>query len=976
MKSLENLRLHFEGDLFTDSMVRKLYSTDASIYQELPLAVAIPKSAADLKQLIQLANEENIGLIPRTAGTSLAGQVVGSGIVVDVSKHFNKIVQINSEEKWVRVQPGVIRDELNRELERHGLFFGPETSTSNRAMIGGMFGNNSCGSNSIFYGTTRDNVFSVSGFMSDGSEVTFGELSPAEFDSCRHSNATDLQTAAIKQIARLLSDKANRKQINDHFPKATVSRRNTGYAVDALLNAEPFGGTEPFNFCKMLTGSEGTLLLATEIKLRCHELPPENRSLLCAHFRSLKNAMLATQVAMRHPLFRCELIDRLVIEGARRNAALREAAMFFQDDPAAVLLIEVRSDSVEQARTLAETVAEEIRSSTLGYHFPILQNDQTDPIWNLRKAGLGVVGNVVGAEKPITVIEDTAVSIDDLPAYVDEIDQRLRQKHDSPCVFYGHAGAGEIHLRPVLNLKSEEGRKKLREIAEDVTAIVKKYKGSLSGEHGDGRLRGEFLEQMIGVENYQMLVEIKRLWDPNNIFNPGKIIEAPPLTNNLKHSEATHSSPKTIMNFESAGGFLQATEMCTGSGDCLKSHLSGGTMCPSYMATRAEKDSTRARANILRHALNDGFGKMAQAEVKQVMDLCLSCKACKSECPSNVDVAKLKTEFLQSYYNIHGIPFRVRGISLFHFANKAASLLPGIANFLARDLSFVTNRVLGVHPNRKLPRFRKSMVKWFEERNRFRPKSAQKLKPGKKVFLFCDEFTEFQDADIGITAIKLLERLGYEVVIPEHNESGRVPISLGLLRKARSIAEENVRLLGNLVSSACPLIGIEPSAILTLRDEYPDLVSPEFRSTAQDLARCSFSIEEFLVREFDTGKITRNEFDPKPKTIFLHGHCHQKALGTLGDTVRALQIPRNFQVKLIPAGCCGMAGSFGYMRENYDVSMQIGEMVLFPKIREIVKDNDAVICAPGTSCRHQIHDGTEYQALHPVEILADAIFDD
>lgn len=971
-RALEELKRDFEGELFTDSTVRKLYSTDASIYQELPLAVAIPKSKADLKLLIQFADKEGIGLIPRAAGTSLAGQVVGSGIVVDISKHFKEIIQTNSEEKWVRVQPGVIRDELNHHLKQHGLFFGPETSTSNRATIGGMFGNNSCGSNSIFYGTTRENVISVSGLMSDGSEVTFAELSKSDFAEWLARDKSDLQTQAMQQIATLLSSETNREQIRANFPESNVTRRNMGYAIDELLKAEVFGGNELFNFCKVLAGSEGTLFLATELKLRCHNLPAPNSSLLCAHFRSIKNALRATQIAIRHPIVRCELIDRLVIEGASRNTALRDAAAFFKDDPAAVLLIEVRDSRADQARNLTESIVSELSDNGLGYHFPILENEQTDPIWQLRKAGLGVVGNVVGDAKPVTVIEDTAVSVDVLPDYIEEIDRLLRDKYQSPCVFYGHAGAGEIHLRPILNLKNDVDRQKLRQIAEDVAVIVKKYNGSLSGEHGDGRLRSEFLEQMIGSENYQMMVAIKQLWDPNNIFNPGKIVDAWPLTKNLRQSFAADSTLETTLNFDSVGGFRRAAEMCTGSGDCLKTELSGGTMCPSYMATGEEKDSTRARANILRHAINDGFGKIAKVQVKEVMDLCLSCKACKSECPSNVDVAKLKAEFLQSYYDSHGTPLRVRAMSYWYAANNAASVLPRLANFFARDLSFITNRVLGIHQNRKLPRFRKSMINWFEERNRFR---REKGKSARKVFLFCDEFTEFHDSEVGIAAIELLERLGYEVMIPDHTESGRVPISLGLLRKARSIAEENVKQLGSVVSQNVPLVGIEPSAILTLRDEYPDLVRPEFREASTKLASCTFSIEEFLVRELDAGRFGRGEFTGEPKTIFLHGHCHQKALGTLGDTVRALQIPKNFRVKLIPSGCCGMAGAFGYKRENYEISMQVGELVLFPRIRAISDNKDAVISAPGTSCRQQIMHGTQQRTLHPVEILRDAISD-
>ena len=689
--ALRSLGETLNGAICIDEFTRTLYATDASVYQETPFAVAIPKTESDIRRLIEYANQFRIGLIPRTAGTSLAGQVVGSGIVVDVSRYFTQILEINPEQGWVRVQPGVIRDELNLALKPFGLMFGPETSTANRAMLGGMLGNNSCGSNSIVHGSTRDHTLEVRGFLSDGSEATFRALTNEEFASKCGSATPSLETRLYRESLELLADPATRAEIRGEFPKPDIHRRNTGYAVDLLMEASPLATSEelcnqPFNFCKLIAGSEGTLFFATELKLRCVPLPPPVAGLLCVHFKSVDEALRATQVAMNHSPHACELIDHFVLEGAARNLEHRENAAFVKGSPAAILLVEVRAQLRDDVFKQTDQIRRQLVSDSLGYDFPVIFGDEIRTAWELRRAGLGSVGNLPGDAKPVAVVEDTAVSIDDLPDFIAEFDRLLVQKYGLQCVHYAHAGAGEIHLRPILNLKTEAGNQQFRNIAIDVAHLVKKYRGSLSGEHGDGRLRAEFLELMVGSCNYELLKKVKQLWDPNGIFNPGKIVDAPPMNTQLRYQpEQLTPAYQTVLSFDDERGVVRAAELCNGSGDCRKTHLSGGTMCPSYMATRDEADTTRARANMLRHVLTnptDQERPFDSEELKQIMDLCLSCKGCKRECPSNVDLAKLKAEFLQGYYDAQGVPYRAKLIASFAENMKWASKVPWLYNWL------------------------------------------------------------------------------------------------------------------------------------------------------------------------------------------------------------------------------------------------------------------------------------------------------
>ena len=940
------------------------------------MAVAFPETEADIVTLVRYAHENRLSLIPRGAGTSLAGQVVGHGIVVDAGKHFNKILSLDVAQRTVRVEPGVVRNELNHYLLPHGLFFGPETSTANRAMIGGMMGNNSCGSNSLVYGSTREHLVAARGFLSDGSEVTFEAVSAETFATKCEGNS--LEADIYRKCRELLGEPSNRDLIKKHFPKRSIPRRNTGYALDLLMDADVFdpSSDKPFNLCKLIAGSEGTLFFGVEFTLDCAPLPPKHSALLCAHFENVDQALRSVLPALSHRPSGVELLDRHILEATKRNREQLKNRFFVEGDPGAILVVDIRRDDPAEVDAAIAAVAADIRAAGYGYAFPVLKGEDELKVWELRRAGQGLVSNTPGDSKPREVCEDTAVDVAELADYIAEFDTLMREKHGKECVYYAHAGSGELHTRPLFNLKTEEGLKTFRSVAEDVAALVKKYKGSLSGEHGDGRLRGEFIPLMVGEECFNLMRAIKTTFDPSNVFNPGKIIDAKPMDVDLRYGPAKPNPQyKTIFDFSESQGILRAAENCNGSGDCRKGPLAGGIMCPSYMATRNEKESTRARANILRHALThpiDTKNPFDNEEIKDVLDLCLSCKGCKSECPSNVDIAKLKAEFLQHYYDANGVPLRARLIANFAASSRLASLAPWVWNALfgtewSRRL---LNKLVGFHPNRTIPPMHGTTLRKWHSRSHPasripHPESRQ------RVYLFCDEFTNFNDVPVGQKTVQLLERLGYEVVIPKHLESARTWLSKGLIRKAKEIANANVRQLAPLITEDTPLIGIEPSAILCFRDEYIDLAEGELKTSARTLSEHCLMLDEFIIREFDAGRITSDQFVAREQLIKLHGHCFQKALASVVPTVRALQIPKGYKVHMIPSGCCGMAGSFGYEKEHYELSMQVGELVLFPTVRQ--QPADVIIAAPGTSCRHQIHDGTGRSALHPAEILFDAL---
>lgn len=958
---LAKLGSTIEGEIKTDHLHRVIYATDASVYRKLPLGVVYPKNQSDLRHIIHFANTNQISLIPRTAGTSLAGQCVGEGLVVDVSKHFNQIQHIDVANKTVTVQPGVIRDELNEALKSYGLFFGPNTSTSNRCMIGGMVGNNSSGTTSIQYGVTRDKVIEIECLLSDGTNAIFKEVDEKEYLDIAQQKT--LEGRIYKKLLSELSDTKQRQEIKDEFPKPSIHRRSTGYAVDELLDFKGFGGTaETVNLAKLLAGSEGTLAFSTSIKVQLDDLPPHESVMVTSHFKSVNESLEAVVVAMNHNLYTCELMDKVILDCTKDNREQAKNRFFLQGDPEAVLMLEVRANTTHKAEELANKLIEDLKTNNFGYYHPKIYKSDIKKVLDLRKAGLGLLGNIIGDKKAVACIEDTAVELADLPEFISEFSQ-IMEKYKQQAVYYAHAGAGELHLRPILNLKKGEDVKLFRKITTDTALLVKKYNGSFSGEHGDGIVRAEFIPLMIGESNYELLRRVKYTFDPNKILNIGKIVDAYSMDDNLRY-EVNRKEPEinTIQNFSDSQGILRLAEKCNGAGDCRKTSSAGGTMCPSYRATRDEKDTTRSRANVLREFLtnSDQDNRFNHPEIKESLDLCLSCKGCSSECPSNVDMAALKAEFLYQYQETNGYSFRSRLFANNAKYNKLGSLLPGITNlFLDSNLS---KKLMGVAEERDIPKLApKTLRSWF--------KQQQQSQYNKQVYLFCDEFTNFYDVEVGKDTLKVLNQLGYEVKLVKHEESGRSFISKGFLNEAKAIANNNVFIFKNIISEDTPLLGIEPSAILTFRDEYLRLADD--RTSAKNIAKYVYTLEEFLKRELDAGKIDKSQFTTERKDLKVHGHCHQKALSGTQASYAVLNIPKNYKVSILATGCCGMAGSFGYEKEHYELSMKVGEDTLFPAVRKM--SNETEIIAAGTSCRHQIFDGTKRIAKHPITILKEAL---
>jgi FAD/FMN-containing dehydrogenase/Fe-S oxidoreductase len=972
-KKFLDLAVSLDGDLHCDILTRTIYATDASIYREIPVAVAYPKNPDDVIKLVHFARKHKLSLIPRTAGTSLAGQVVGPGIVTDVTRYMNQILEINEKERFAWVEPGVVLDELNTELKKHGLFFGPETSTANRCMIGGMMGNNACGLHSLVYGSTRDHILAVKTVLSDGTKAEFSNLDKDAFEEkCKGES---LENKIYQEIFQIIGDPVNRDNIRIGYPDPSVPRRNTGYALDQLLDNEPFlPGGQPFNMCKLLAGSEGTLTFFTAIKLNLVDLPPAHQALICAHFPTLGDSMEANLVALKHGPTAVELMDSVVLDCTKTNHTQQPNRFFLVGEPRTILIIEFDEHTKEALDLKISETVEDLKSRGLGYAWPVVYGPDIKKVWELRKAGLGSLANIPGDQRSVTVIEDIAVPVARQGEYIAEMEE-LFASHGMTCVFHAHAGTGELHLRPLLNLKDPADVVRFKAIAAAAIPIVKKYRGSLSGEHGDGRLRASWIPVFLGEHNYQLIKRVKSVFDPENLFNPGKITAAPPMDEFLRNEPGVPTPDiATIQDFSGTLGIVRAAEKCNGSGDCRKSPQAKGSMCPSYQATLDERNTTRARANILREFLikPDRKNPFDHPEIFEILDLCLSCKACKSECPSNVDMAKLKAEFLQHWHDAHGLSFRTRFIAYMPSIYRLTQPFSTIINQLMR-IDFLANtfkRIAGFNTARSIPALAEKSLSHWVSRNLLTINPSTSSSKG-YVYLFTDEFTAYQESIIGIKTIKLLTVLGYQVKIAGQTISGRTFISKGLLRKARSVARENVGLYHNLISEEHPLIGIEPSAILGFRDEFPDLVGDDLKSKALEVGKYSMIIDEFLEREMRAGRISSVDFTTEKKEILLHGHCQQKAVASTSSTLYVLNFPENFACTEIPSGCCGMAGSFGFEKEHFELSMKVGELVLFPKVREAA--DNVLICASGMSCRHQIFDGTGKKALHPVEVLFDAL---
>ena len=964
-KNWKDLIATLKGEVRRDDLHQKIYATDASVYRRIPQGVVFPKNKEDISTILAFARKTGMGIIPRTAGTSLAGQCVGEGLVMDVSRHMNRILDFDPDKAQVRVEPGVIRDDLNRFLKPHGLFFGPNTSTANRCMIGGMVGNNSSGTTSIRYGVTRDKIIAIKVMLADG---TITEFRAQEVDEWRQE--CDREGAVghlFRKLNTLLSGNGVQERVEKEFPKPQIHRRNTGYAVDELLKSKVFSpeNSKKIHLGDLLAGSEGTLAITLEVCLQLDPLPPSKSAMVVTHYSSLASCLKDVQPLMEHRLYTCEMMDRIILDCTKNNLEQAENRAFVEGDPAALLMLELRSDTEEDLEKQLSGLSKQIEQSGNAYASPVLYGEEVNKALSLRKAGLGLLGNIVGDRKAVACIEDTAVALEDLDAFIAEFGT-LMEAFGQEAVYYAHAGAGELHLRPILNLKKEDDVVLFRKITRAVAELTKQYRGSFSGEHGDGIVRAEFIPIMIGDENYQLLKEIKTAFDPDGILNPGKIVDPYPMDEGLRYEVGrTEPEVNSFLSFEDSQGMLRAAEKCNGSGDCRKSAESAGAMCPSYQATKNEKDSTRARANALREYLTQQ--EITGEGLKEVLDLCISCKACARECPSNVDMAVLKSEVQFQYQEAEGYSLRNRLFAYSTQLNRLASQFPSFSNAIFSNslTSSFIKKVNGIAPKRQLPLVQAVNFEKAAQRISARHHSSFEHST---VVLYIDEFTQYLDTSIGQDALFLLNELGYAVELVR-GESGRTFLSKGFLKQARKCAERNLDKLTPYLEQGVPIVGIEPSALLSFRDEYRRFGLDESR--VAQLKDQSFLLEEFVVREWKEGRVDRSRFTEDKKEVQLHVHCHQKALGSPKDSCDFLGLPKNYTVRLMPTGCCGMAGSFGYEKEHYEVSMNIGNLSLFPRIKKLAPET--IIAANGTSCRHQIMDGTGRESLHPIQILRQAL---
>ncbi|MBQ2540715.1 MAG: FAD-binding protein [Paludibacteraceae bacterium] len=943
---MSDLRLH------TDALHRIAYSTDASAYREMPVAVAYPATEDDIRTLLDEARRRKTHLIPRAGGTSIAGQVVGNGIVMDVSRYMNKILAIDPETRTARVQPGVVRDELNMALRPYGLFFSPETSTSNRCCIGGMVGNNSCGTHSLVYGSTRHHVVGLRIMLTDG---TVHELHADRLPESR----SPLLEQIIRQLKTWQADKALMSRVEDAFPDKSIRRRSCGYAIDECLDEVEL------NLPALVTGSEGTLCIVTEITVSLDPLPEKEGMVVCAHLDDMDKSWETNLMALRHQPTAVELIDGKILDLAKQNAEAQKNLFFVDGQPAAVVVAEFRGATRTEIERKATAFEQE--AATLAYSCTRVYGADVNKVWALRKAGLGVLANTEGDAKPVGVVEDTAVAPERMAAYMQDF-RAMMSELGLACVYYGHISTGELHLRPVLDLKKPKDRTLFREVAERTAALVKKHHGCLSGEHGDGRLRGEFLPMLYGEEVYDMMRALKRVWDPEGLLNMGKIVDTPPMDSALRY--APNQTYAGLPDTQEMRGLMQRVEQCNGAGDCRKSNRIGGTMCPAFKATGEEIYATRARANVLREKLTHDKDALLSDEVAAVLDSCLACKACRSECPSNVDMTRLRSEVLQLKYERTHTPFRTWLVAHMSDIERLGSLVPRVYNFFATNAvtSLLIKRVVGFAAQRRIPTLSRYSMRWLVKH-----KTEQPAEPKGKIYLFADEFTDREEAELGLRFAELVTRLGYEVEVPRHGESGRAAISKGCLRQAAKLAKRNVQLLKDSVTAEMPLVGIEPSCILSFRDEYPRLVGKELEDEAKRLSKNCLLYDEWLLREAEKGRISAADFGEVQAELWLHGHCHQKALVGVEKTAEVLRMIPGLTVHVIPSGCCGVAGSFGYEKKHYEDSKRIAEMVLAPTIRKAVAENkEAIVCAPGVSCRTQIKDMTGVEALHPIEVLLKA----
>ncbi len=944
------LRKVVAGDVRFDPASRFLYATDASMYQVEPVGVVIPRDRDDVHAVLEVARRHGVALLPRGGGTSLSGQTVNHALVIDFSRHLNRVLEVNREEGWARVEPGLVQDELNHHVRPLGLLFGPDTSTSSRATLGGMIGNNSGGAHSIAYGLTVEHVLELTALLADGTRVVFKELTPEEVR--RKAEAPGPEGRIYREVARIRDRYAD--EIRRRYP--AYWRRVAGYNLDELVK------DRPLNLARLVVGSEGTLVTVLEARVRLVERPRAT-ALDVIHYRDLQEALESSQSILETGPYAVELTDRMILDLARGNLEHAQRMGFVQGDPAAILIVEYAGDSEAEVRAKVEALEARRAREGFGYAAHAAYDPaEQQSIWKLRKAGLGLLLGMKGDRKPIAFVEDTAVDPRHLPKFVPRF-REILARHGADGACYGHCSVGCLHIRPVIDLKTPRGLEQVRAIADEIAALVQEYGGTLSSEHGDGRARSPFLERMYGPVIMQAFRELKRAFDPDDRMNPGNIVASPGLTEHLRYGPGYRTwEPATLLDFSGQGGFAAAVEMCNGVGVCRKTLE--GTMCPSYMATRDEEHTTRGRANALRAVLSGALpaSEFTGRRLHEIMDLCLECKGCKAECPSNVDMAKLKYEFLHHYYRAHGLPLRNRLFGRIARLNALGARVPGLANRLAAlgASRWLLERVAGIDRRRPLPALAaETFTAWFA---RHRPPAAA---PRGDVVLFHDTFLTYNVPEIGRAAVELLEAAGYRVVLVDRKCCGRPLISKGMLADAREHLAWNVARLAPHVARGVPVVGLEPSCLLTLRDEAVDLLRSD---EARAVARGSFLLEEFLVRERARGLAL--PFRRHGRAALLHGHCHQKALAGTAPTVAALRWA-GYAVTEVDSGCCGMAGSFGFEREHYDISVWLGNRRLAPAVKAAGPETEVV--APGMSCRQQIEHLTGRRARHPAEVLRQAL---
>lgn len=950
------LRGRVAGEVRFDAMTRALYSTDASIYEIEPLGVVIPRTREDVLATVELAARYGVPLLPRGAGTALSGQSVGRAVILDMSKELNRVLEVNLEEGWARVEPGVVLDELNAQLRPHGLWFPPDPSPSNRATIGGMIGNNSSGARSIVYGRTMEHVRELTVALADGQVAVARELSPETLD--RVAAQETREGWAVRSVRDLVA--AHRDEIRRRYPK--ILRRVGGYPLDEFVV-----DGRPFSLARILVGSEGTLATTLEARINLVPRPaPHQIGLVVIHFRTMLEALAASQEILETGPSGIELVDKYVLDLTRASLEYARQLTFVQGDPDALLLVEYQGASRAEIEEKADRLEARLRRQRIGTAFTrALEPAEQQKIWKVRKVGMALLLGMPGDGKPVAGIEDTAVPPERLAEYVRRLDDMIR-RHGARAAYYGHASVGCLHVRPIIDLKQAPEVERLRAIAEETCALVLEFGGAMSAEHGDGLARSCWNERIFGPTLYQVFRELKRAFDPAGIMNPGKIVDAPPMTANLRFGADYRVRPiKTFLSFKREGGFDRAIEQCNGAAVCKKKLE--GTMCPSYMVTRDEEHSTRGRANALRAAINGTLPEEAltSARMHEVFDLCLECKGCKAECPSNVDVAKLKYEFLAQYYARHGTPLRARLFGDVERLSRLGSAFAPLSNWVAASppSRWLMHRLLGIHRKRRLPPFaRETFPRWFARRTGARPPATRG-----QVVLFDDTYMRYNYPEIGKAAVAVLEAAGFEVLLADRKCCGRPLISKGLIRQAQENATHNLETLSPYVRAGIPIVGVEPSCVLTFRDEYPSLID---EPRAERLGKQVLMLEEFLVGLEETGRLAL-PLRGGLKAALLHGHCHQKALVGTSPSLRVLRMIPGAAVEEVDSGCCGMAGSFGYETEHYDLSMAIGERRLFPAVRQTPADS--AIVAAGVSCRQQIAHGTGRRAKHLVEILAEAL---